>query len=111
MIFTDDMCEYGFIAPNGNYIQVPWGEHTEWAFEYLDLNNIYNDFYHSEYDYPVDYLVYEKGFILIDSPAYGTPSVTISKEKPITNAQRETLYDYYMWLGQLDKAIALYKGD
>ena len=111
MTFTDNTCPYGFIAPTGNYIPVEWGEHTEWAFTYLDQNNQYNDFYHSEYDYPVDYLVHDRGFILIDSPYYGEPTVTIPVEKPITKAQRETLYDYYMWLDKEDKARELYEGD
>jgi len=109
MTFTEDMSPYGFIAPTGNYIPVEWGEHTEWAFTYLDQNSQYDDFYHSEYDYPVDYLVYDRGFLLLDSPGYGEPIVTMPAL--MTDAQRETLYDYYMWLGQSDKAIALYKGD
>ena len=111
MIFTDDICEYGFITPNGEYISVPWGEHTEWAYQYIDLNNIYEDFYYSNYDYPVDYLVYDKGFILIDSPGYGIPNITIPKEKSVTEAQRETLYDYYMWVGQTESAMELYRKD
>lgn len=109
MTFTDDMSPYGFIAPTGNYISVGWGEHTEWAFTYLDQNNQYDDFYHSEYDYPVDYLVYDRGFLLLDSPGYGEPMLTASREKPMTHAQRETLYDYYMWWGKEDKARELYK--
>lgn len=111
MTFTNDMSPYGFIVPTGNYIPVAWGEHTEWAFTYLKQNNEFDNFYHSKYDYPVDYLVYDRGFLLLDSPGYGEPMLTASKEKSMTSAQRETLYDYYMWWGKEDKARELYKGD
>ena len=101
---------YGFISPDGKYHPVEWGEHTEYAYKYIDNNNLSDDFYKwwkDVYGSSTDYLVYNCGWLLIHSPAYGIPYLTLSN-KNITKAQRETLFDYYIQTGREKEANALY---
>lgn len=105
---------YGFISPNGRYHSVEWGEHTEFAYRYIDNNGLESEFYKWWKETtdcsgsPTDYLVYGCGWLLLHSPGYGLPYLTSSK-KEMTKEQRETLFDYYVQLDMKKEANALYK--
>ena len=105
---------YGFITPDGVFHPVEWGEHTEYAYRYIDNNGLQDDFYKwwrdettSVYESPTDYLVYKHGWLLLHSPGYGLTHLTHS-DKEMTKAQRETLFDYYLAYGRENDAMELY---
>lgn len=117
---TDDEVpenSYGWLSPNGEFTPAPFGEHEGWAYNYVRKNNLteeyddwydrrrrlnqinpksayYNQFNPDMGDYG-DFLVYQKGFVLIHSPYGGLGQVTMNEEKPLTKKQREFLFDYY----------------
>lgn len=106
---------YGFITPDGVFHPVGWGEHTEYAYRYIDNNGLQDDFYKwwcyettDVCESPTDYLVYKHGWLLLHSPGYGLPFLTRSN-KEMTKAQRETLFDYYISHGRESDATALYR--
>lgn len=99
---------YCFISPDGELFPVDWGEHNEWAQNYIKRHGMSmdDDGFARDY-YAVDYLVHDRGWLLLHSPGHGRPKLTKSN-KPMTKAQRETLYDYYMNAGRFDEANELY---
>lgn len=108
-----EICEYGFIDPQGKYIPVEWCKHAQWASKYIKENitdikewmglmNKYNC--SSE-----DALVKEFHWILIDNPHQGKGIVFHSNI--ITKKQKETLYDYYIHFNRVEEANELYKED
>lgn len=101
---------YGFIAPDGVFHRVEWGEHGEWAETYINTSGLLDDFDNSPYSYPTDYLIHIKGWLLLHSPSNGRPKLTASV-KPMTKAQREALYDYYIKAGREEEANAIYRED
>jgi len=108
---TDDEAEerepYGFIAPDGEFHRVEWGEHGEWAETYIEESGLLVDAENSRYSYSTDYLIHEKGWLLLHNPSRGKPKLTAGA-KPMTKAQRETLYDYYIKAGRDEEASALF---
>lgn len=108
---TDDEAEerepYGFISPDGEFHRVDWGEHGEWAQEYIEESGLLVDAENSRYSYSTDYLIHEKGWLLMHNPSRGKPKLTAG-DKPMTKAQREALYDYYIKAGRKDDANELY---
>ena len=109
---TDDEAEerepYGFIAPDGEFHHVEWGEHGEWAEKYIEESGLLVDAENSRYSYSTDYLIHEKGWLLLHSPSHGKPKLT-SGDKPMTKAQKEALFDYYIKAGRNEEANALYQ--
>ena len=103
---------YGFIDPNGEFHRVGWGEHGEWAETYITTSGLLDDFENGPdtYSYPADYLVHVKGWLLLHSPSNGRPKLTAGI-KPMTKAQREALYDYYIKAGRTEEANAIYRED
>lgn len=101
---------YGFIDTNGEFHRVGWGEHGEWAETYIIASGLSDDFDDSPYSYPTDYLIHEKGWLLLHSPSNGKPKLTAGV-KPMTKAQREALYDYYINAGREEEANAIYRED
>lgn len=110
---SNTIMPYGFISTDGTFYSVEWGEHTEFAFKYIDDNALGHDFYEwwKRMDMKpssCDYLVYQLGWLLIHSPHVGLPFVTCSS-KPMTKAQKETLFDYYTIFGRNQEAAALFE--
>lgn len=102
---------YGFISPDGEFHRVEWGEHGEWAETYIITSGLHDDYENNpDYPYPVDYLIHAKGWLLLHSPSNSKPTLTAGI-KPMTKAQRETLYDYYIKAGREEEANAIYRGD
>lgn len=105
-----EICEYGFINPQGKYIPVEWCNHSEWARKYVSKNysieeRMKNKNKYNYYD--VDWLVHIKNWILIDNPQQGRGHAQIGKS--MTKAQKETLFDYYMFFNRKTEAMKLYE--
>lgn len=58
-----------------------------------------------------DFLVYEKGWVLLDSSFQGLPAATYDESRGLTKAQREFMYDHFMERGMNKEANALYEDD
>lgn len=111
--------DYGWLAPDGTFHEVEWGNHQEWAQNYIEENfpEVADD---SEVDIQVkcnvgligagDWLV-ERGWILLHSPSQGIAFPTRNPIKRYTKAQQEFLYGYYMERGKEKEANSVYKED
>lgn len=109
--------DYGWLAPDGTFYEVEWGNHQEWAQNYIEEHfpEAADDF---EVDIQVkcnvgligagDWLV-EHGWILLHSPSQGIAVPTRNPLKRYTKAQQEFLYDYYMERGKEKEANAVYE--
>lgn len=110
--------DYGWLAPDGSFYGVEWGNHQEWAQDYIEEHfpEVADD---SEVDMQVqcnvgligagDWLV-ERGWVLLHNPSQGIAFPTKNPVKRYTKAQKEFLYDYYMERGKEKEANAIYKG-
>lgn len=110
--------EYGWLEPNGTWHCVPWGEHENWANDYLETH--YPEEKHPElyvHTFPHmgerkieggDVLTYKLGWICLDNPAQGRGRPKLIA-KPMTKEQREYLYDYYTKRKRYAEAKALYE--
>lgn len=108
--------DYGWLDPGGTFYEVEWGNHQEWAQNYIEENfpEVADD---SEVDMQVkcnvgligagDWLV-ERGWILLHSPSRGIAFPTRNPLKRYTNAQQGFLYDYYMERGKEKEANSVY---
>lgn len=108
--------DYGWLAPDGNFHEVEWGNHQEWAQNYIEEHfpEVSDD---SEVDLQQkcnvgligagDWLV-ERGWILLHSPSQGIAFPTRNPLKRYTKAQQEFLYDYYMERGKEKEANSVY---
>lgn len=111
MISADeDVAPYGFVDPYGNFHTVDWSNHEAFAGDYVRGHfGGFTIVVDSGYDTAKDFLVLEKGWLLLHNPQRGKPILT-SGEKPMTKAQREFLFDYYTKYGMKNEANALYEG-
>lgn len=100
-------CEYGFITPQGDFVPVEWCHHAEWAQQYIEAHGEYRSMLESNYPDSTDYMVYAKGYILLENPHQG--DAFVQRPHKITKSQRETLYDYYMYHKRFIDAINLFK--
>ena len=92
--------DYGWLSPNGKFFEADWGEHNEWAREYLKKNDPeYNDIYS---DKCTDRLI-ELHWVLLDNPCGGIATPKYSSFG-MTKAQKEFLYDYYTERNLSDEA-------
>lgn len=110
--------DYGWLAPDGNFYGVEWGNHQEWAQNYIEEHfpEVADD---SEVDMQVkcnvgligagDWLV-ERGWILLHNPSQGIAFPTKNPVKRYTKAQQDFLYDYYMEREKEKEANAIYNG-
>lgn len=101
-----DNNDYGWLAPNGEFYSVEFGEHQAWASQYL-LNKYRNGNIELECDEDPSDKLCEMGFILLHNPHRYDFSVTRDYKKRITNKQKEFLIDYFekrnmnQWLEKL----------
>lgn len=97
---------YGWLAPNGTFYSVEFGEHQAWASQYL-----LNEYREGNIELkcsedPGDKLC-EIGFILLHNPHGYSFSITRDYKKRITNRQKEFLINYFekrnmnQWLEKL----------
>lgn len=108
--------DYGWLAPDGTFHEVDWGEHQEWAQNYIDEHfpEVNDD---SKVDLQSkcgvgligagDWLV-ERGWVLLHSPSQGIAFPTKNPLKRYTKAQQEFLYGYYIERGKKKEANAVY---
>lgn len=94
---TDE--DYGWLEPSGTFHPVKWGEHEEWACQQVKLKDWFKEWtIHgsgSVHSFG-DFLVYRKGWVLLHNPAQGLARPTMSDTRPMTKAQKEFLFDYYI---------------
>lgn len=96
--FTDN---YGWLAPDGTFMPVEWGEHQGWAFEKAkELGYVTAAI---DYSRGGDILV-EHGWVLLHNPGLGIAIVTRDENKRLTKPQREFLFNYYTDRGLPDQA-------
>lgn len=100
-------CEYGFISPVGEFVPVEWCNHSQWATDYVKAHDLWEDMFEHGQGNCTDYIVYTKGYILLENPYQG--EALIQQPDKITKRQRETLYDYYMYHHREQDAINLFK--
>lgn len=115
----EPVCDYGWLEPDGTWHPVPWGNHSQWAKDWLEEHMPYKD--HPKIYWRVtpdgkrhhifngDVLVYSLGWILMDSPHQGKARPTRDDSKEMTKAQKEFLYDYYIERGRHEEANKLYE--
>lgn len=105
---------YGWLDPSGEFYPVDFANHQSWAQEkVLELGLLSKSSWivkDSEgnalcLSIPCygDILV-DRGWALLHNPGRGIANVTCSETKPLTKAQKNFLYDYYMYRGLTQKA-------
>lgn len=105
----EEVAPYGFIEPDGTFHEVGWAEHEDFAFHIVEDNGWREDYaLHGISFANTDYLVHNRGWLLLHNPRQGKPILT-SGDKPMTKAQREALFDYYTKYGMKKEANNLYK--
>lgn len=104
--------DYGWLAPDGTFYAVDWGNHQEWAQRFIEerFPEAADD---DETDMQThcnigligagDYLA-ERGWVLLHSPSQGIAEPTKDPRRNYTKAQKEFLYDYYMERNKENKA-------
>ncbi len=104
----EEVAPYGFISLDGEFRPVEWGDHERYAGDYIRAHDGWEAVLKNDTDTGTDYLVLVKGWLLLHNPQQGKPILT-SGDKPMTKAQRETLFDYYTKYGMKKEANALYE--
>lgn len=114
--------DYGWLAPDGTFYEVEWGNHQEWANNYLkehlseeeqkaaliEINASGMAKSGTDIMGAADYLV-RRGWVLLHNPSQGIDVPTRNPLKRYTKAQQEFLYDYYMERGKEKEANAVYE--
>lgn len=100
---------YGWLAPDGTFTQAPFGEHETAAYQIIRISGWLEGYEAWEetraYGTAREYLADEKGFVLIHD-VYGDSGYADALQ-PLTDRQKEYLYNYYISTGDMFKA-ALY---
>lgn len=109
--------DYGWLAPDGEFFEVEWGNHQEWAQRFIEENFPETD-EDTEIDMQVkcnvgligagDWLI-ERGWVLLHNPSQGIAIPTKNPTKRYTKKQQEFLYDYYMERGKEREANEVYE--
>lgn len=96
--------EYGFLSPSGDYITADFGEHESLAHFIVINKGWKEDYFKNNFTLTAaDYIV-QRGYILIHCPSLWGPIEVTQGDRPKTKAQREFLYDYFMNLGEKERA-------
>lgn len=93
---------YGWLEPNGEFHIVPWGEHQEWARDYILEHKVISDDEWMDYKGKDGDVLYNRGWVLLHNPGQGIGYV--SKSKPLTKQQRDFLFGYYTDRGEDEEA-------
>ncbi len=116
-LIMDKNMPCGWLLPNGQLNACLCNEHEEKAFEYLNLDNsLYQEFSNwlcvVDIGYASDFLVTEKGWILMHNPAQREQLIVQLNSRKCSKAQQNFLMDHYLKIGdtrcllQLSKLIA-----
>lgn len=116
---TEQDDDYGWLAPDGTYYPVKWGEHDEWAHNYCIEHYPFDKYEHMYYKidsngnqrqyFNREFLIYVRHWVLLHSPGQGIAKPTHDPARRMTKAQKEFLYDYYTKRGLNDEANAVYR--
>ena len=111
--------DYGWLEPDGTFHGVEWGEHQEWAQNYMN-EKFQKEAMDGDIDLQTkcnvgligagDWLV-ERGWVLLHNPSQGIAFPTKNPVKEYTKAQKEFLYDYYMERDCKKEANAIWQED
>lgn len=116
--------DYGWLEPNGTFHAVEWGNHQEWANDYLDKNLTQEERFAAMVEInasgmvksstdvigAADYLV-RRGWVLLHNPQQGIAIPTRDITREYTKAQKEFLYDYYMERDCKEEANAIWQDE
>lgn len=101
-----DFQPYGYLSPDGNFIEGDWGDHEALAWEIIKENNWSDSFEEEnkkeEINYAKLFLINKKGYCLIHDP-YNVDYMVVNKD-PLTEKQTEFLYNYFMDMGNVSAA-------
>lgn len=101
-----DSQPFGWLSPTGEFIESDWGTHEESAQEIVKKKGFEKEYeewseeaesqlWHYLYR---DYLIYEKGYVLIHNPSLiGGYKVTYRRK--LTKQQKDFLYGYFIDMG------------
>lgn len=87
--------KYGWLAPDGTFYEVEFGDHESWAYHYLfekhepEILSGKIDTIHGAGD-----ALMGMGWVLLHNPAYLKAEITRDPIRRYTKAQKEFLYDY-----------------
>lgn len=107
----DENLPMGFLSPNCKFYNVPYGKHEKFAGEYCiehDLIDEENQWENDGYGHVLyrDFLIEEKGFILLDCPMDNNESFATFNINKINVKQAMWLIDYYV---RINDSISLSK--
>lgn len=112
-----DEPDYGWLFPDGTFHPVEFGDHFNWAFNWLKQNDPdWSDAKkrlakHIDLTDAGDYLATKYHAVLLHNPALGYAKVTSLDIRGMTKAQKEFMYDYYMKRGLNKSANDIWKED
>lgn len=90
---------YGWVMPDGIFYPSDFGSHEEMAIRLVKVYQWEAEQRASTYALCRDFLIHEKNACLIHNPCgIGAPIVT-QGDRPLTNAQRDILVDYFRHTG------------
>lgn len=119
-----ETADYGWLEPDGTFHEVEWGDHQEWANDYLDKNLTQEEQFAAMVEInasgmvkstpevigAADYLV-RRGWVLLHNPQQGIAIPTRDTTREYTKAQKEFLYDYYMERDCTKEANAIWRNE
>ena len=103
--------DYGWLAPDGRFFDVPWGDHQDWAMKHIKETGIYESLSMKERissEGLGDALI-NRGWVLLHSPGHRTAQPTKKNGHRYTKAQMDFLFDYYMERGLKEHAYNIIK--
>ena len=102
--------DYGWLAPNGKFYPVEFGNHQAWASQYLSDEYGNGNIESKCVDDPSDRLC-EMGFILIHNPHGYNFSITRNYNKRITTRQEDFLIEYFEQRDMKEWLYKIYRGE
>lgn len=103
----DDNLPMGFLTPTGIFYSCRWGKHEKFAGEYVVENNLLDEEKQWEEEgfgnvLYRDFLVKQKGWMLLDCPSDDDTSFAMFETEKITVKQVMYLVDYYVKLNDYE---------
>lgn len=109
--------DYGWLSPEGKFYPVEWGNHGEWARNWLKTNcpdwiERYQKFPNCpKYPEPEDFMKQVLHWVLIHSPSQGLPRHTLYPGQELRKKQKEFLIDFYEKRKMREEAAFLLNND
>lgn len=103
----------GFIKPNGDFIHVSWGNHEQYAGEYILSNDLMDEEESWQKEnkcfsaYSKDFLILSKGWVLLDSPGKNDDLYITFNYNKITKKQIDFLIDYFIIINDQQALLQL----